>query len=53
MKKIKKEPEMASDILPTTDTKPFIALLSVDYSSEPLNDMARKINEIISHLNNI
>ncbi len=30
---------------------PDITLLSVDYSSEGLNNMARKINEIIEHLN--
>jgi len=29
----------------------FIAPLSIDYGREDLNDMARKINEIIDHLN--
>jgi len=28
-----------------------IAPLSIDYPNEGLNDMARKINEIINHLN--
>ena len=30
---------------------PEIALLSIDYPNEGLNDMARKINEIINHVN--
>lgn len=32
-------------------TKPEISKLSLDYPSEGLNDMARKINEIIDRLN--
>ncbi len=34
-----------------TNIKHQIAHLSVDYSNEGLNNMARKINEIIEHIN--
>lgn len=35
---------------PIVVSAPSIALLSIDYPSEQLNDMARKINEIINKL---
>lgn len=40
------EPETPESVL-----KPLIDPLTVDFSSEAFNDMARKINEIISHIN--
>lgn len=41
----KKEIEIVEEI------KQVITLLSIDYPNEGLNDMARKINEIITHIN--
>lgn len=40
------EVEVVKEVVPT-----LIAFLSVDYPNEGLNDMARKVNEIISVLN--
>lgn len=58
-KKVKKvetiETETVGDtvplIVPILENK-VIHPLSIDFTSEQLNDMARKINEIIIHINN-
>ena len=36
---------------PTNVSRKEIGKLAIDYSSESLNDMARKINEIIDYIN--
>ena len=61
-KKLKKEikKEVKEDVpieipeeIPIEVPKIEIGKLAVDYSSESLNDMARKINQIIDHINAI
>lgn len=46
----KKVEEVIPQETPELIPKKEIGLLSVDYPTEGLNNMARKINEIISHL---
>ncbi len=47
----------ASDLIVSTSpdsapvVKTLLTPLTIDYTSEGLNDMARKINQIIEHLN--
>ncbi len=48
-KVVEKVVEAAKDLIPTP--KEEISLLSVDYTNEGLNNMARKINEIIIKIN--
>ena len=50
MKKKEKE-EVVEASAPVCEISPKIALLSIDYGREDLNDMGRKINEIITHIN--
>lgn len=56
IKEPKKVKDAAVEILPTpepvldTVVHISIAKLAIDYPSEGLNNMARKINEIIDHL---
>ena len=38
-------------VVPVRKERQLISILSVDYPSESLNDMARKINELIDYLN--
>ena len=41
----------APKVIAEVPEKVLISPLSVDYPSESLNDMARKINELIDYLN--
>lgn len=43
--------EIVMLVAPTVSVEPLIHPLSVDYPNEWTNDIARKINEIISHIN--
>ena len=50
--KIIEEPTVIIEAVePVKESKKEIGKLAIDYSSESLNDMARKINEVIDYLN--
>lgn len=51
IKKVKPEVAETETLDVPASPKKLIAPLSIDYGREDLNDIGRKINEIIDHLN--